>query len=185
MIFGVVYISTWMLSFLSNRSQRVVLNSQLSEWVPVWSGVPQGSVLGPLLFILYVNDILDLIQGSVRMFADDTKKNFDDNLRLQKDMDCLMQWSHIWVLKFNAAKCKLLKIGNSHPYPCFMLDGPASQPVEIKLVNEEKDWGIWCTGDLKPSLHCQRAAAKAMRVFGLIISSFKLLQLIQYVNLPA
>jgi len=53
--------------------QIPVLNGQLSEWVPVWSGVPQGSVLGPLLFIFYVNDIPDLIQGSVRMFADDTK----------------------------------------------------------------------------------------------------------------
>ena len=62
-----------MSNFLSNRFQRVVLNGQLSKWVPVLSGVPQGSVLGPLLFVLYVNDIPDLIQPNVRMFADDTK----------------------------------------------------------------------------------------------------------------
>jgi len=97
------------------------VNDQLSKWVSVLSGVPQGSVLGPLLFILYVNDIPNIIQSNVRMFADDTKiysviKSFDDNLRLQKGLEYLMQWSHVWLLKFNAAKCKLLQIGNSQPY---------------------------------------------------------------------
>ena len=95
-------LSAWMSNFLSNRFQRVVLNGQLSKWVPVLSGVPQGSVLGPLLFVLYVNDIPDLIQANVRMFADDTKvysviKSFHDNLMLQKDLDNLMQWSRTWL----------------------------------------------------------------------------------------
>ena len=84
----------------------------------VQSGVPQGSVLGPLLFILYVNDIPDLILSNMRMFADDTKiysviRNFDDCLRLQKDLDQLSQWSRIWLLQFNVAKCKIMRIGNS------------------------------------------------------------------------
>ena len=85
-------LSLWLSNFLSNRFQRVVLNGHLSSWAQVVSGVSQGSVLGPLLFILYVNDIPDLIESNVRMFADDTKiysviQSFDDHLRLQSDVD--------------------------------------------------------------------------------------------------
>jgi len=85
---------------------------------------------------------------------------------LQKDLDNLMQWSRTWLLKFNAAKCQLLQIGNSLPYSCFMLDSLTSQPAALNTVREEKDLGIWSTSDLKPSLHCQRAADKAMQVLG-------------------
>jgi len=72
-------------------------------------------------------------------------------LRLQKDVNYLIQWSR---LKFNAAKYKLLKIGDSHPFSYSMADGSTSQPVEMNLINEEKDLGFLFTGDLKPSLHC-------------------------------
>ena len=72
------------------------MNGHLSSWAQVVSGVPQESVLGPLLFILYVNDIPDLIESTVKMFADDTKiysviQSFDDHLRLQSDVDRLLQ----------------------------------------------------------------------------------------------
>ena len=82
-------LSAWMSNFLSNRFQRVVLNGQ---WVPVLSGVPQGSVWDLFYFVLYVNAIPDLVQVNVRMFADNTKvysviKSFHDNLMLQKDLD--------------------------------------------------------------------------------------------------
>ena len=86
-----------------------------------------------------------------------------------------MQWSRTWLLKFNAAKCKLLQIGNSLPYSYFMLDSLTSQPAALNTVHEEKDLGIWCTSDLKPSLHCQRAAAKVMQVLGLIRRSFAII----------
>jgi len=87
---------SWLRNFLLNRLQRVAINGCLSDWVNVQSGVPQGSVPGPLLFILYVNDILDLIESKARLFADDTKiysviRNFDDSLRLQLDLNQLMQ----------------------------------------------------------------------------------------------
>ena len=108
----------WLTSFLSNRFQSVAVNGCHSDWVGVKSGIPQGSVLGPLLFILYVNDIPNLIESSCKMFADDTKiysviKSFDDTLRLQDDIDRLMKWSSIWLLRFNAAKCKIMQLGNS------------------------------------------------------------------------
>ena len=172
-------LSLWLSNFLSNRFQRVVLNGHLSSWAQVVSGVPQGSVLGPLLFILYVNDIPDLIESNVRMFADDTKiysviQSFDDHLRLQSDVDRLLQWSHTWLLRFNIAKCKLMRIGNSAPFTYSMLDSSTNLPFEITEVQEEKDLGIWCTEDLKPSLQCRKAAAKAMQVLGLLRRSFKL-----------
>ena len=119
----------WLSNFLSNRVQRVLVNGCSSNWVGVQSGVPRGSVLGPLLFILYVNGIPDLILSNMRMFADDTKiysysviRNFDDRLRLHKDLDRLLQWSRIWLLRFNAAKCKIMRIGNSVPVTYLMED---------------------------------------------------------------
>jgi len=109
----------WLLNFLSNRLQKVVLNGHLSSWVPVVSRVPPRSVLGPLLFILYMNNIPDLIGCKLRMFTDDTKsysviRNFDDYLKLHSDVDRLLQWSHLWLLRFNIAKCKLMRIVHFH-----------------------------------------------------------------------
>jgi len=103
---------SWLSNFLLNRFQRVAINGCLSDWTNVQSGVPQGSVLGPLLFMLYVNDIPDLIEGGVRIFADDTKisdiRNLDNCLRLQQNLNELSQWSIVWLLRFNAAKCKVM-----------------------------------------------------------------------------
>jgi len=169
-------LSMWLLNFLSNCLQRVVLNGHLSSWVPVVSGVPQGSVLGPLLFILYVNDIPDMTECNVRMFANDTKIysviwNFDDHLKLQSDVDRLLRWSHLWLLRFNIAKCR---IGNSVSFSYSMLDGTTNLPLEITEVQEERDLGVWCSKDLKPSLQCRKAAVKAMQVLGLLKRSFKL-----------
>ena len=80
-------LSLWLLNFLSNRFQRVVMNGHMSSWAQMVSGVSQGSILGPLLFILYVNNIPDLNETNVRIFADDTKifsviQNFADHLKL-------------------------------------------------------------------------------------------------------
>jgi len=93
---------------------------------------------------LYVNDIPDLIKSNVRMFADDTKiysviQSFDDHLRLQNDIDRLLQWSHVWLLRFNIAKCKVMRIGNSAPFSYSMLDCSTNLPLQITEVEEEKD----------------------------------------------
>ena len=112
------------------------------------------------------------------MFADDTKiysviQSFDDHLKLQNDIDRNLQWSHVWLLRFNIAKCKLMRIDNSAPFSYSMLDCSTNLPLQITEVEEEKDLGVWCTKDLKPSLQCQKAAAKAMQVLGLLKRSFK------------
>ena len=168
-------LSLWLSNFLTNCFQRVVVNGSQSDWVGIQSRVPQGSVLGPLLFILYVNNVPDLIESNLKMFADDTKiylviKSFYDSLKLQHDINKLMQWSSVWLLRFNAAKCKVMQIDNSLPASYTMYDGTTNVSTDLELVNEELDLGVWCTSNLKPSLHYQKAAVKATQVLGLIIT---------------
>ena len=102
----------WIENWLSNRTQRVVLNGCFSEWRDVVSGVPQGSVLGPLLLIIYINDIDVCVTGKMLKFADDTKiyhtvYSDEDVSTLQSDLCNLVEWSNEWQMLFNADKCKL------------------------------------------------------------------------------
>ena len=101
----------------------MVVNGCASGWVPVASGVPQGSVLGPLLFLVYINDLPDSLHCLVRMFADDTKifssvKDHEHSALLQADIDQAIAWSDKWQMPFNDDKCEVLQIGyriNLHP----------------------------------------------------------------------
>ena len=101
----------WIKEYLTDRSQCVEVNGKTSAWLPVTSGIPQGSVLGPLLFLIYINDLHVDINSDVYMYADDTKlyrgiKTSEDQRILQKDLDTLFnQWSEIWLLKFHPEKC--------------------------------------------------------------------------------
>ena len=100
----------WIASWLSERYQKVVLDSQASDPIPVLSGVPQGSVLGPVLFLTFINDLPDNIRSSVRLFASDCVlymniKSLTDCQILQDDLNSLAQWETDWQMKFNVAKC--------------------------------------------------------------------------------
>ena len=106
----------WINAFLTGRSQVVQINGVNSESAKVISGIHQGSVLGPLLFVVYINDLLDNINSTGLLFADDTKKfrkftSEDDAKLLQQDIALLEEWSKIWLLKFNADKCHVLTMG--------------------------------------------------------------------------
>ena len=97
------------------------------------SGVPQGSILGPLLFLLYVNDIPDAVVGTAKLFADDTKlyarvKDQDDCNALQDDLNSLAAWSRKWLLKFNETKCVVLKIHSAMQY-VYTLNGTSLTSV--------------------------------------------------------
>ena len=108
----------WIKAFLVGRTQEVIVNGVKSKCAPVESGIPQGSVLGPMLFVIYINDILDNIDSNGLMFADDTKifrliSSKEDSDKLQNDIKSLEKWSSIWELQFNSAKCHVLTLGSS------------------------------------------------------------------------
>ena len=111
----------WFESFLTNRVQRVVCDGEISDPKCVLSGVPQGTVLGPLLFLLYVNDIPDNITSTVRLFADDClvyrKINSPtDQQLLQEDLNKLEHWQNKWQMNFNPSKCYILTISSKKDY---------------------------------------------------------------------
>ena len=106
-------------SFLSNRTQRVVLEGQKSSDVHVSSGVPQGSVLGPLLFVLYINDLPDKIKSHIKLFADDsliykTILSPEDHEELQNDLNEAAQWCTDWLMSLNFHKCEHMKVSLKH-----------------------------------------------------------------------
>ena len=107
----------WINAFLCFRQQRVVVNGVKSDWAPVVSGVPQGTVLGPLLFSLYINDIPVGIDSQIRLFADDCVcyreiKTVEDTLKLQKDIDLLGSWARKWGMRFQPVKCNMMQLTN-------------------------------------------------------------------------
>jgi len=117
--FGQKYID-WIKAFLSNRKQRVLVNGSSSEWKSVTSGIPQGSVLGPICFVLYINDLPSSIpnESEIFLFADDTKifrqiMNINDCELLQADIFKMKEWSDKWKLKFHPDKCKVMRIGKN------------------------------------------------------------------------
>ena len=110
----------WISDFLTGREQRIQIRGETSEWVTVLSGVPQGSVLGPVLFLIYINDIIINIDSTVKLFADDAKiyrtlKSPNDTGALQQDLKLLENWSKKWLLKCNESKCKVIHFGHSNP----------------------------------------------------------------------
>ena len=113
-------ISRWIKCWLTDRKQRVIVNNATSDWLPVLSGVPQGSVLGPCLFVIYINDIDDTVSSKILKFADDTKitasiSSVEEQHILQTDLTRLMEWSEEWQMKFNVNKCKVMHLGYNNP----------------------------------------------------------------------
>ena len=107
----------WIHSFLHGRSQRVVVNGVASEPADVISGVPQGSVLGPLLFVIFIDDLPDDLVTRALLFADDTKNYNEiavraDMEKLQADLVTLEEWSAKWLLLFHPGKCEVLTVGS-------------------------------------------------------------------------
>ena len=135
---------SWIRSFVSGRKQRVVVGGEASDWSDVISGVPQGSVLGPTLFLLYINDMPSTVKTSISLFADDTKlySPCKDHDLLQADLDMLCNWSSKWQLLFNTDKCKVVHIGRTNQQLSYtMLD---NQNERHRLMSSviEKDLEI-------------------------------------------
>ena len=162
----------WIESFLSGRKQQVLLGSCHSRWSPVPSGVPQGSVLGPLLFLVYINDIPDVVTSSIKIFADDTKvyrsvANPFQIQDLQQDIDSVVEWSDRWQLPFNEAKCKCLHIGSNNQQHQYTIRGNL-----LESSSEERDLGIFIDTPLKFRRQAASAASKATQILAVIRRSF-------------
>nr|VZH92765.1 unnamed protein product [Spirometra erinaceieuropaei] len=160
---------TWITDFLNGRSQTVCIEASRSTPTPVLSGVPQGSVLGPLLFLVYINDCVDDLGCSAIMFADDVKlwrpiRSDADRYALQDSLNRLNSWSARWLLNFNVDKCVILRLRTRQTSKeddsfQYVLGGQS-----LSNVVEQKDLGVLMTSSLKPSSQCQRAAKSAIRV---------------------
>ena len=163
----------WIAGFLSNRRQCVVLNGIKSSWQAVKSGVPQGSILGTLLFLIYVNDLPRSISSQVFLFADDTKlirsiSTLADHVQLQTDLDNLTKWCDAWQLNFNATKCKVIHFGRAtHSYGGYYLNG-----ILLDSVDCYKDLGILFDTGLKFHQHASEVAMKANRVLACMRRGF-------------
>ena len=133
-------ILTWIRSFLSNRVQRVRVGGAISPTEQVVSGIPQGSILGPILFTIFINDLPDSIESTCKVFADDTKiyNNPEKANILQEDLNKLQIWSEKWQLGFNISKCKSLHIGTKNPKITYTMDNN-NVPQEVTVCEEEKD----------------------------------------------
>ena len=133
--------------FLADRWMRVGVGDHFSELTRVISGVPQGSILGPLLFLLYINDLPEAIKSKVFLFADDLKMiaNPFDKEVVDDDLRSLEIWENTWLLKFNTAKCKVLHFDiNSNPCNDYVLDGS-----KLEVVDVERDLGLLISKDLR------------------------------------
>ena len=161
----------WIESFLSNRRQRVVLRNGISDWEHVKSGVPQGSILGPLLFLYYIIDMPDEIGNVAKMFADDTKvyakiQDEQDCHSLQDDLNRLGAWSRKWLLRFNETKCVVLGIRECIRY-VYTLNG-----YQLETVSHQKDLGVHVSDSLKPEKHINEICKKARQRIGIIRRCF-------------
>ena len=109
----------WLKRFLEKRRQSVVLEGEHSHSVPVTSGVPQGSVLGLLMLLIFINDLLCYVKSRVRLFADDTVKSEIQSERdcwlFQDDLHCLEKWESDWCMQFNPSKCNAIRLTRRRP----------------------------------------------------------------------
>ena len=157
---------SWLRSFLTYRKQRVVINGAYSDWANVTSGVPQGTVLGPLLFLLYVNDLDSVVKNSkIKLFADDVLLYAPANTQqecsaLQDDLTAISNWTNCWQLKLNIVKCEALAITNKWKPVNFTyyINGQS-----ILWNNPVKYLGVLVDGKLSWSKHCRYAINKATK----------------------
>ena len=163
----------WIASFLQGRSQRVLVGGRMSDPVQVTSGVPQGSVLGPTLFILFINDIVDCVtNSSIRLFADDTLvyhpiTNSNDMTLLQTDLDNLFQWGQSNGMLFNAKKSTIVSFGKTSLTDKYLINYHLGNTPLI-TCDTVKYLGVYLSKDNKWNTHIEYICMKASRILGLL-----------------
>ena len=160
----------WIKSFLLGRTQRVVVDGEVSDWVSVESGVPQGTVLGPVLFLAFINDLPEAVRSKVRLFADDCVmyqaiKTDADCTALQEDLNNLEEWENKWCMSFNAAKCSSITITRKfkkkiHQY--------SLHNQVLERVNSATYLGVELSSNLTWAAHINKTCHKANRQLSFI-----------------
>ena len=155
---------SWLAAFLSDRSQQVTINGALSFPCKVNSGVPQGSVLGPTLFLVYSNDIANGIQSQLCLFTDDciiyrTINTPEDHTTLQQDLNQLSKLATTWQMEFNISKCNILRISHLHTTSNYTY---TMYETQLKSVKEHKYLGVWINEKLSWQTHILYTCNKAI-----------------------
>jgi hypothetical protein len=128
----------WIRSFLTGRQQKVIINGSSSDWANIRSGVPQGSVLGPLLFIIFINDMPETVKSKIKLFADDAKlyniiRTTEDCQQVQEDLTRMQNWSNTWQMKFHPQKCTVLCLEREPLHFQYSLNN-----IDLKVVEADK-----------------------------------------------
>ena len=166
-------VHTWLSNFLTKRTMKVVLEGESSDEVLVESGVPQGTVLGPVLFLCHINDLPLSVNSQVRLFADDCLlyRNIDsqqDHITLQNDLKNLEQWATNWGMRFNAKKCYILSIRTKFNYLFYSLDN-----CILKQVTSNPYLGLQISQDLKWHTHICNITNRASSTLGFLQRNLK------------
>ena len=168
----------WIEDFLHQWSQRVVCNGEHSNWAPVLSGVPQGSVIGPILFHIYINDLPEKIQSTVMLFADGTitymtMSGASDAASLQEDLDHLAAWENKWKMQFHPQTCSVLRLTrkNSPLIHQHQLHGHI-----LQTETDSKYLGVTVNNKLNWNNHIDNVYSKANRSFVFLRRNFKISQ---------
>ena len=168
----------WVSAFLSNRMQQVVLDGEVSGQMPVVSGVPQGSVLGPLLFLIFINDLPSSVISKTRLFADDCIlyrhiTNQNDCFILQNDLDHLAHWEDTWGMQFHPQKCNSLSITRSHtPFKHdYTLKGHT-----LESVHTAKYLGVTLSSNMSWEPHINNITTKANKILGFLKRNLQIKQ---------
>ena len=185
-------ILNWIKDFLNNRKQRVVIRGTTSSWESVTSGVPQGSVLGPILFLIFINDLPTELLSKLSLFADDSKlfsriivnKNklnpevIEGSRRLQEDLNKVVEWAIKWKMEFNVDKCKVMHLGYNNPRGTYNMGDR-----ELEATEGERDLGVFIDSKLEFGKHIRTIVGKANSMLGMIRVSFACMNKTMFLNL--
>jgi hypothetical protein len=162
----------WLKSYLSHRRQKVVIKGNSSSWFNTNAGVPQGSILGPLLFLIFINDIIENIQCDIRLFADDTclfdiNENVDQSIsNLNKDIITIIEWANKWCVSFNPSKTVVMNI--SYKKPMLPQSPLYFKGQVLNFVDNHKHLGIVLNNKLSWENHISYVIEKVANRINLI-----------------
>ena len=182
----------WIKDFLKDRSQRVVIRGTASTERKVTSGVPQGSVLGPVLFLIYINDLPLEVESPLSLFADDSKifsrismeeispenDTVDGHTKLQDDLNKTTEWARTWKMEFNVEKCKIMHLGYNNPENVYQMND-----ILLTATEKEKDLGVLIDNKLDFGKHIHNIVGRANRVLGLVKISFAHMDAYMFLNI--